>query len=268
MASRDAGSGAQIVYLSHGGGPMPVLGEPGHLALANFMRTLSARLKRPEAVLVVSAHWEENVATLTGAEQPPMLYDYFGFPPQAYRIDYPAPGDAKFAGRIAQLLANNHIPSQIDAQRGFDHGLFIPLKLIYPEADIPCFQLSLLRGLQAEAHLSLGKALRALARENMLVIGSGSSFHNFEAFFQRTPSTELRNNAFQDWLIETCTGIQSADERERRLQNWQEAPEARFCHPREEHLLPLHVCAAMADRPGEVIFDDLVGGLRNIALLW
>jgi aromatic ring-opening dioxygenase catalytic subunit (LigB family) len=173
---------AQIVYFSHGGGPLPILGDPGHKAMVDFMTRLPSRLHRPEAILVISAHWEESSATLLGAQEPAMFYDYYGFPDKAYEITYPAPGSPEYADRIAGLLGKNKVPNRIDPQRGFDHGLFIPLKLMYPQADIPCLQLSLVRGLDPAAHIALGKALRGLMKENVLVIGSGFSFHNMRAF--------------------------------------------------------------------------------------
>jgi aromatic ring-opening dioxygenase catalytic subunit (LigB family) len=152
---------------------------------------------------------------------------------------------------------------------GLCHGLFIPLKLIYPGAVIPSIQLSLLRGLGPAAHIALGRALRDLLGENLLVICSGFSFHNMNAFFgQAAGAPDAANDAFQDWLIETCTGPLSESERERRLIEWEQAPSARYCHPREEHLLPLHVCAGMMGRPATVAFDDQILGKRALAFLW
>jgi 4,5-DOPA dioxygenase extradiol len=150
---------AQIIYFSHGGGPLPILGDPSHKAMVDFMIKLPARIGKPDAIIVISAHWEESTATLLGAQSPPMLYDYYGFPDKAYEITYPAPGSPELANKIAGLLNKNDIPSHIDPKRGFDHGLFIPLKLMYPQADIPSIQLSLLRGLNPTAHLALGKSL-------------------------------------------------------------------------------------------------------------
>lgn len=260
---------AQIVYFSHGGGPLPILGDPGHQAMIDFMKKLPEQLHRPQAILVISAHWEENVATLLGAAQPQMFYDYYGFPDEAYEITYPAPGDPELAARVMKLLQKNGIPAGIDAERGFDHGLFIPLKMMYPQADIPALQLSLLRGLNAPAHLALGKALRGLLNENILIIGSGFSYHNMNGFFsQNTDAPDPANDAFQDWLIETCCGPLGAEEREQRLREWEKAPYARYCHPREEHLLPLHVCAALAGQPGKLIFDDRIFNKRAVAFLW
>ncbi|PKO01489.1 MAG: dioxygenase [Chloroflexi bacterium HGW-Chloroflexi-5] len=260
---------AQIVYFSHGGGPLPILGEPSHKAMVDFMIHLPSQLTKPDAILVISAHWEESAATLLGANNPPMFYDYYGFPEQAYKITYPAPGNPELAQRIVDLLSAQHIPSRLDPERGFDHGAFIPLKLMYPQADIPTLQLSLLRGLDPRAHIALGMALRALLQENILIIGSGFSFHNQNAFFGRAMgSPDPANDAFQDWLIETCTGEFTQTEREQRLIAWERAPSARYCHPREEHLLPLHVCQGMADGPAETIFDDQILGKRGVGFLW
>ena len=140
---------------------------------------------------------------------------------------------------------------------------------MYPQADIPSLQLSLVRGLEPAAHLALGKALRELIEENILVIGSGFSFHNMQAFdWQGTSTPDPANDAFHNWLIEVCAGPISASEREQRLIEWQKAPSARYCHPREEHLLPLHVCAGMANKAATVVFDDYILGKRGIAFLW
>jgi 4,5-DOPA dioxygenase extradiol len=260
---------AQIVYFSHGGGPLPILGDASHKAMVEFMQQLPSRIERPEAILVISAHWEESTATLLSAQTPPMFYDYYGFPDEAYDITYPAPGSPELANRIESLLLKNNISARLDPQRGFDHGLFIPLKLMYPQADIPSLQLSLLRGLNPTAHIALGKALRELMVENVLVIGSGFSFHNMRAFsWQGINTPDPANDDFQNWLIEVCAGPISQSEREQRLIEWQKAPSARYCHPREEHLLPLHVCLGMADKPASTIFDDYILGKRAVAFLW
>ena len=260
---------AQIVYFSHGGGPLPILGDASHKSMVNFMRQLPSRLRKPDAILVISAHWEESAATLLDAPTPAMFYDYYGFPDEAYEITYPAPGSPELANRIAGLLLKNNISARLDPRRGFDHGLFIPLKLMYPQADIPSLQLSLLRGLDPTAHIALGKALRELMVENILVIGSGFSFHNMSSFsWQGINAPDPANDAFQNWLIEVCTGPISQSEREQLLIEWQKAPSARYCHPREEHLLPLHVCLGMADKPALTIFDDYILGKRGIAFLW
>jgi 4,5-DOPA dioxygenase extradiol len=260
---------AQIVYFGHGGGPLPILGDPGHKSMLDFLGRLPAMLEKPEAILVISAHWEETAATLLGAENPSMFYDYYGFPPQAYEIQYPAPGNPDLASKIAAELERHHIPARIDPERGYDHGLFIPLKMMYPKADIPCLQLSLLRGLNPGAHIALGNALRPFLSENILVVGSGFSFHNMGAFrWQGSGQADAANDLFQDWLIDVCTGDTTQTERERRMTAWAEHPSARYCHPREEHLLPLHVCLGMAESPAKLVFDDRILDKRNVGFLW
>ena len=260
---------AQIVYLSHGGGPLPILGDPGHKTMIAFMQHLGPQLRRPDAILVVSAHWEERIATVQGSASPAMYYDYFGFPREAYEVTYPAPGSPDLAARVIDLLRGNKVPCDVNPDRGFDHGLFIPLMMMFPEADIPAIQLSLLHSLDAQAHIELGRALRGLLPENTLVVGSGFSFHNMAAFDWRAATApDPRNDAFQNWLIQVCTAATSEEEREQRLVGWETAPSARYCHPREEHLLPLHVCVGIAQEPAELVFDDHVLGKRSVAFLW
>jgi aromatic ring-opening dioxygenase catalytic subunit (LigB family) len=204
-----------------------------------------------------------------GAEHPAMFYDYYGFPAQAYEIKYPAPGSPELAKKIVGLLEREGLPARVDAARGFDHGLFIPLKLMYPQADIPALQLSLLRGLDPAAHIALGRVLRGLKDQDILVIGSGFSFHNLSLFFgQPAGAPDPANDAFQNWLIDVCGGARSQSEREQLLIDWEKAPSARYCHPREEHLLPLHVCVGMAEKPGKVIFDGEILGKRSLAFSW
>lgn len=260
---------AQIIYFSHGGGPLPLLGDASHRAMVTFMRGLPAMLETPEAILVISAHWEEKAATVLDDPAPPLFYDYYGFPDEAYEVAYPAPGHPALAKRIVELLTRSQIKAGVDSDRGFDHGLFIPLKLMYPEADIPALQLSLIRGLNPARHIELGQALRELLAENILIIGSGFSFHNMRAFeWDGKNVPDSANDAFQDWLIDVCTGHMSKEEREQRLREWEQAPSARYCHPREEHLLPLHVCVGAADMPATTIFDDYILGKRGVAFRW
>jgi len=260
---------SQIVYFSHGGGPLPILGDRSHQAMIEFMTDLPRKLKTPDVIVVISAHWEEKEITVLGAEYPEMFYDYYGFPKEAYSITYPAPGDPALAEKIVNNFGANKISARIDHKRGFDHGLFIPLKMMYTGANIPCLQLSLLSNLNPADHIALGKALRELDAEKVLVIGSGFSFHNMRAFsWQGIEEPDPANDAFQNWLIDTCTSTYSQMERENLLIDWKNAPSARYCHPREEHLLPLHVCAGMADKPAELVFDNFILGKRGVAFLW
>lgn len=258
------------IYFSHGGGPLPILGDPTHAKMVEFMKKLPTQFPKPEAIVVVSAHWEEAVPTVLGASNPEMFYDYYGFPEESYKITYPAPGNPGLASRIVDLLGQNQISARVEPDRGFDHGLYIPLMLMYPEADIPSIQLSLVQGLDAKTHINMGRALRELMTENILVIGSGFSFHNMGAFvWDGTNPEDDKNNGFQDWLIETCTSPLEQSEREERFMQWDKTVSARYCHPREEHLLPLHVCiGAAGDTAATKIFDDYILGKRAVAFQW
>jgi len=261
-----------VLYLPHGGGPLPLLGDPQHKELADFLTKITAKLPRPSSIVVISAHWEEPVAKITGAAYPEVIYDYFGFPEPSYHIQYNAPGNPSLAETVHTLLQARNIESEIDSQRGFDHGLFVPLKLMYPDASIPCIQVSLLHGLDPAAHVELGSALASLRQQNCFIIGSGMSFHNLRAFFRPGIVSEDQSNAFHHWLIDTCSGDSiSTDQRTHRLVNWEQAPNARLCHPREEHLLPLQVCygAAIQQSPkAEVVFERNLMGHKVAGLLW
>ncbi|MFH0975814.1 MAG: class III extradiol ring-cleavage dioxygenase [Spirochaetota bacterium] len=269
MSLQQNNNNAQVVYFSHGGGPLPILGDPGHKAMVDFMQLLPSQLKKPDAILIISAHWEESIATVLGSQAPSMLYDYYGFPDEAYEIVYPAPGSPGLAKKIVELLKKDNVSARIDTKRGFDHGLYIPLKLMYPQADIPSLQLSLIKGLNPAMHIDLGKGLRELMHENILIIGSGFSFHNLNAFsWDGTNTTDPANDEFQSWLIELCTTSISQSEREKRLIEWQAAPFARYCHPREEHLMPLQVCQGIANKQAALIFNDYIMGKKAVAFLW
>jgi len=183
---------APVVFLPHGGGPLPVLGDPGHEALTAFLRAVPARLGQPEAMLVITGHWETDVATLSSHPQPDLIYDYYGFPEASYRITYPAPGAPTLAEEIAGLLADAGIEAVCDAQRGYDHGTFVPLKLMYPEANIPVVQLSVLKDMNPAKHLAMGKALASVRARNVVIVGSGMSFHNLQDFFVDSDSSRNR----------------------------------------------------------------------------
>lgn len=259
-----------ILFIPHGGGPLPLLGDAGHRELVEFLQNIPDKLIKPSAIIVISAHWEAPVVTITQSAAPPLIYDYYGFPDESYAIQYPAPGYPELAMNIAQQLQQHGIVADMDADRGFDHGLFVPLKLMYPDASIPCVQLSLLHSLSPQQHIAVGKALAALERENTLIIGSGFSFHNLHAFFSKdSGESDLKNEVFQDWLNDTCTSTRlSEQERESRLLDWASAPHARYAHPREEHLLPLHVCYGIAGTTAAQAFSIKVLGKRASAFLW
>ena len=258
-----------VLFIPHGGGPLPLLGDPGHRQVVDFLQSLSSRIPRPPVICVISAHWEASVATITSGITPSLIYDYYGFPEEAYAIEYPAQGAPELAQKLFAALQKKGIPVRLDEQRGFDHGLFVPLKLMFPEAKIPCVQLSLLNHLDPTVHIAIGKALRPLRRDNVMFIGSGFSFHNMQAFFSDSQGLDQKNADFEEWLIDTCTNQNlSFVERISRLIAWQQAPTARYCHPREEHLLPLHVCAGLAEGPAELVFDGEVLGKKTCAFVW
>jgi aromatic ring-opening dioxygenase catalytic subunit (LigB family) len=236
-----------VIYLPHGGGPWPFvdMGLPKRDvdSLAGYLRELRhLPASQPKALLVISAHWEEAVPTVMTSPRPPILYDYYGFPPESYQITWPAPGHPALAARVRELLSGAGIATAEDAQRGFDHGTFIPLKLTWPDAEIPTVQLSLERGLDPARHLAIGRALAPLRDEGVLIVGSGMSFHNLRAF--RDPRSPAVAERFDAWLAETAAAAPSV--RDDRLAKWTEAPDARFVHPREEHLIPLMVVAGAA----------------------
>jgi len=259
-----------VLFLSHGGGPLPLLEDEGHKEMANCLEKIAAHLKKPSAIIVVSAHWEEGVPTITSGATQSLIYDYYGFPEESYRIKYPCSGEILLAGQIHNLLEKAGIAAKLDEQRGFDHGLFVPLKIMYPDADIPCVQLSLVSSLDPAEHLKIGQALQDLDHENLLIIGSGFSFHNMNAFFApETRESKIMNENFETWLLETCTNPElDEEERSQRLIKWTEAPSARFCHPREEHLLPLHVCYGVAHTSCSESFELRILNIKSSMYLW
>jgi aromatic ring-opening dioxygenase catalytic subunit (LigB family) len=261
---------ATVLYIPHGGGPLPLLNDPAHAELNRFLRAFPASIERPDAIVVISAHWEENEVAITSAATPELLFDYSGFAPETYEYRYPAPGQPQLAGRVHDCLQQAGIESRLDAERGFDHGLFVPLMLMYPNAEIPCIQISLSASLDAALHLRIGKALAGLKQENLLVLGSGFSFHNMQALMsKRDDEIDPRNQAFEDWLAQTCTDASIPEiEREQRLADWQSAPHARYCHPREEHLLPLQVCYGIGQGPGRRVFRQPVARFLASAYQW
>ena len=252
-------------FLSHGGGPWPwMMATSGHL-----YRVLDASLKamardlgsRPKAILVVSAHWEEPVFTLSTAAQPGMIYDYYGFPPETYRISYPAPGLPALGERAAALLAAGGMASATDAERGFDHGTFSLLQALYPEAHLPVVQMSIRRDFDPAAHVEAGRLLAPLRDEGVLIIGSGLSYHNLR--MMGSPAAHGPSHAFDRWLQESVVE-HSGGQRTERLLHWATAPAARLVHPREDHLMPLHVAAGAAEHEaGRMTYheDAFFGGL-------
>ena len=227
--------------------------------MARWLRDLPETLpEEPKALLVVSAHWEEAEPTVSSSPAPELLFDYSGFPPHTYELTWPAPGAPALAKRVRELLGSHDFNARADAVRGLDHGVFVPLKLAFPRAHIPTLQISLMKHLDAEAHFAMGCALAPLRDEGVLIVGSGMSYHNMQGFMRAPSKTE--SAAFDEWLSDTVAAPPA--ERSGRLTRWHDAPAARACHPREEHLLPLLVCAGAAeDAAGERVYRDEVLGV-------
>ncbi|MDF1736972.1 MAG: class III extradiol ring-cleavage dioxygenase [Minwuia sp.] len=266
-----------MLFIPHGGGPLPLLGDPGYARLASALKAQGEELAGARAVIVVTAHWETAQPSLTSAARPGMLYDYYGFPEAAYRISYPAPGAPELAASVAGALGSAGFKPELDAIRGYDHGTFVPMLLMRPAADIPILQMSLLSSLDAEEHIAFGRALGELLDDDVVLIGSGFSFHNISALIGRLSPMEAREGpslaaAFHHWMDETICGPGlDEDQRHRELVAWEEAPGARFCHPREEHLLPLHVCfgaAEAASLSATRFFAEPVKGYQTSGYVW
>lgn len=255
-----------VAYIPHGGGPWPFveLGlDPAEVReLSAYLRSVAdLPPEPPTAVLVISAHWEAPVPTLMTGSAPPLFFDYYGFPPASYRLSWPAPGAPALAPRVQELLAAGGFRTATDAERGFDHGTFIPFMLTWPDAKIPTLQLSLKQGLDPAEHLRIGRALAPLRDEGVFLVGSGMSYHNMRGF--GNPQAKPSSETFDRWL----RGAVEADDRDAQLTTWAQAPAARLVHPREEHLLPLMVAAgaAGADR-GRVAFSGTMMGVRISAV--
>lgn len=252
------------VYINHGGGPMPLLGSQPDLAafLASYVSTLPAV---PTSVLVVTAHWETARPAVTSGASHPLLFDYGGFPKQCYEYEYPAPGSPALASRVQELLAARGLPCDAEARRGWDHGVFVPLMLMLPEARVPVVALSVLASQDAAGQIAVGEALQPLRDEGVLIVGSGASFHNFKYFFAEGATRrqgEAHSAAFDSWLRETVAAPGANETRRERLANWACAPSARESHPpgAAEHLMPLFAVfgAGGAGPAGRSIGDKLV----------
>lgn len=233
-------------FLPHGGGPCFFMEwEPRNTwrGMETFLRGVVADIPKPRAVVVISGHWHEKSFTAGAHPAPPLIYDYYGFPPHTYELAYPVQGDPTLAARIADMLGAAGLPAATDATRGLDHGVFIPFKLVYPDADVPVVPLSLHAGMDAEMHIAAGRALAPLRDENILIVGSGMSFHNLRLLMTGQADTP-QAKAFDEWLTAAATDAPAA--RDQALAKWQTAPGALHAHPEAEHLLPLMMAAGAA----------------------
>ena len=250
-------------FISHGGGPWPWLKD-----MREALKTLEVSLARmpdalpetPKAILFISGHWEkeDSYAVMTSAK-PPMVYDYFNFPPETYKIVYPAPGAPEIAARAIELIRSAGLPVSEDPKQGFDHGTFVPAYVMYPDASVPVFQISMRSHYDPSEHFALGRALAPLRDESVLIVGSGLSYHNLRNF---GPQAKVPSAEFDTWL-RTALDM-PANERTSALLDWEAAPYARICHAQEDHLVPLFAALGAAeDEVATITYHDenVMGGV-------
>ncbi|NOX40967.1 MAG: dioxygenase [Alphaproteobacteria bacterium] len=248
-------------FIPHGGGPcffMDWIPPDTWNHMRVFLSGLIANLdEKPREILLITAHWETPDITLSTNLAPNLLFDYYNFPPHTYELTWPAPGAPKLAERAAELLIKSGIETKFDQTRGFDHGVFVPMKLALPEADIPLAMMSLRQYLDPAHHLAAGAALAPLRAEGVLIIGSGLSYHNLAAFSADVENPEA--DKFDAWLTTTIEG--PTDDRAKALAAWAAAPGARASHPREDHLAPIFVAAGAAQTdPGQRVYHEILMG--------
>lgn len=260
---------------------MPLLNDPNHKSIIYSLRNrvpqilnLSDPAKRPRAVVLVTAHWSTPHPVISSGASPSLYYDYYGFPPETYSIKYPAPGEPDIAAQVAEAMTAQGLKPTLDDQRGWDHGVFIPLKLVLPDADIPVVQVSVLDSEDPAEHFKMGRALAALREQNVAIIGSGfASFHNLRIMMSLRDLGARDPAAWKDfkarsveWNDEVTKAV-SADndtQREESLGAWRQFPFADVMHPPKggEHFMPLIVCAGAAqevDGPAKSYKDDYLG---------
>ena len=244
------------LFVSHGS-PMTAI-DSGELGLS--WQALARRLETPDAIVMISAHWMTGIPMLGGHAKPDTVHDFFGFPAELYRLRYPAPGKPELAQTVKSLLSDAGIAAGVDPRQGLDHGAWVPLLTLFPDAQVPVVQLSVQPDRGARHHWAVGKALRPLADDNVLVIGSGHMTHNLRDYFVDGGRAAPRTQAFRDWAHE-----QLLEGRIERLLDWQhDGPHASLAHPTPEHFLPLFVALGAAAE-GAVV-EHLGGGTLGGAL--
>jgi aromatic ring-opening dioxygenase catalytic subunit (LigB family) len=235
-----------VYFISHGGGPWPWmrLGDQ-YALLSGFLSAIPSQLpEMPRAIVVISAHWETPGLEVATASQPAMIYDYYNFPPETYQVQYPAPGSPEVAAEVIAHLQAAGLSVQANSERGFDHGVFVPLAVMFPEANIPVVCVSQWQHRDPAQHMALGRALAPLRDQGVLILGSGLSYHNLR---RMDASGQAPSEAFDQWLQETL--VEHTDEsRQQRLLAWEAAPAARVAHAQEDHLVPLFVAAGAAEQ--------------------
>jgi 4,5-DOPA dioxygenase extradiol len=225
------------MFVGHGAPTLAIEPGPAH----SFFMEIGRQIERPRAIVCVSAHWERHIPAVSATEQPQTIYDFYGFPDALYRMHYAAPGAPEIAERVGELLEAAAFPCQRDRTRGLDHGAWIPLTLMYPQADIPTLQLTVMHDATPARHYALGQALAPLRDEGVLILGSGNATHNLREFGayagqpDAMPPTWV--TAFDAWLTDAVL----RNKQQALFDYRQRAPHAVRNHPTEEHLLPLFV---------------------------
>jgi 4,5-DOPA dioxygenase extradiol len=250
------------VFVSHGSPMLALTPTPAH----QFLRGLGDSIGRPRAILCVSAHWETTVPELSGAEEPATIHDFYGFPQELYKLHYLAPGAPDVAEEALGLLAETGMDGRVDPERGLDHGAWVPLMLMYPEADIPVAQLSIQHHRGASWHFDLGRALAPLCDDDVLVLGSGSIVHNLRGLRRDADQADDWARDFEEYAHQAIVSGDSG-----KLTGYREtAPGAKQSHPRDEHLLPLLVpFGAAGGKPGRALHRSFeLGNLGMGAWGW
>jgi aromatic ring-opening dioxygenase catalytic subunit (LigB family) len=250
-------------FIPHGGGPCFDINGPepyqsGIDELGKWLSHLGAAIRaRPRAILMVTAHWVTSEFTVSTNPKPSMLYDYTGFPPHTYELRYDAPGAPEVADEVVRLVEDTGMRIRTDDIRGFDHGTFVPLRKIYPNADIPVVQFSIKQTLNPREHIEIGRVLRPLRDQGVLILGSGMSFHNFAGFMKVQGAKD--SVEFDDWLTEAVED--EPEMRNSKLVAWDRVPAGRKAHPEEDHLIPLMVISGAAgEERGQRVFNGPVLG--------
>ncbi|XP_063635209.1 uncharacterized protein LOC134805959 [Cydia splendana] len=262
---------APSLFLNHGGGPLPVLGEKYNKEIGDFLRNVSKYIEfdRTEAVIVVTAHREEDVVTISSGERHGMVYDYNNFPAVSYEWKHKAPGAPNLARSVHAAFTRAGIPATLDPHRGWDHGTFIPMMLADPAARIPILQISILKNQNASQHFQLGRVLRQFRDQGVAVIGSGMSYHNMAEFRKADIYSDgvIANEEFDEYLTDVCTGDDL-----KRILRWEEERGAKEAHPEGEadHLMPLIVNIGAAGlATGRKVFDSVfIGKFKLSGFVW
>ncbi|KAG9243460.1 Extradiol ring-cleavage dioxygenase, class III enzyme, subunit B [Calycina marina] len=270
---------APVIAVCHGGGPMPILGDPGHAQLIKSMSTTVPKIlglgtaNAPRAIVLVTAHWSATRPTISNGSRHKLYYDYGGFPPEAYSVKYDAPGSPEVAQEVFEVLNKAGLKPRMDGERGWDHGVFVPMTLINPRADIPIVQLSVLTSASPAQHFAMGRALASLRVSNVAILGSGmATFHNLRMMFSgalNDGAVQKRNKQWSETLTETLK-IKNNVEREESFEGWRGWVGAKEAHPQggEEHFMPLLVCAGAGGDKSAEDFQDEIMDMKQSTYYW